>query len=279
MKKLIVMTTLVLAASSCGKKNSDPVAETTQVDIGKITNVEISQEDQEQYYMSVKSSARSFDVTVQVQENKGDDGKYIARAKHTQAQIGLGECLEYKNNQCQLQEFNFDFLDRGIRYQGKFKVAKQSERIAVRYFEQEVDSVGMNVGPRTEVPFAMAVYRKISFGAKEVHGFYLTDYTNRVGVRDQVFIKKMDHPDRHNVKIIVVGKLPRTTTKGENVYTDSFRDGFRSKQKNDVNFVHSYQGLSTVFQGIEAKNEIDRFLDDDNRKVGLEVEGLDGLLL
>ncbi len=97
-------------------------------------------------------------------------------------------------------------------------------------------------------------------------------------VRDQVFIKKMYHPDLDRVRINIVGRLPRNSSNGENVYTDMHRDGSRSKQKSDVNFVHYYQRRSIVFEGVEAKNEFDRLFDDDNSKVYLKVVGLDSLL-
>lgn len=279
MKTLTLLTLLALAGTGCGEKKEDPSQALPQANIGKISNVEISQEGANQYFVSMSNNQRTIGVQVLARVSSLDANEFIPYSKATQDRIGSIECLEWENSKCMLQQFDLDIVNRGERFRGRFNVANSDKEFSVKYFEQEVDSVGLKVGAALEANFATAGYRKITFGATEVHGFMLGNYTNDVSTANEVYVKRMNHPSKDNVRIIVVGRLPvNSQANGANTLADAIKDGFQSNQAASMGTVHSYKGLSTVFQAKTTKSQIDQLLQSNQRKVGLKIEGLDGLL-
>ncbi len=144
----------------------------------------------------------------------------------------------------------------------------------MQYFEKDAgdkNSAGKNY------KYATARYERLIAGNKTTHSIVFENYDYKKEVRNKVFMKKYSFRNDPDKSLTIIGKLPRISTKDEKNFTDASRDGYRSSQTPDVQFINYYNG-ENIFSGTEAVNELDRFLFADNRKVGLTISGLQELI-
>lgn len=259
---LILMVLVQFLSLSCGKK----VSEYSQD--GRILSAEVSMVNNDLIKVYVGGNYHHYNFDVRVDEEQS------AFAVHNGEKVGSLRCLEEVDEICIRKQYNLDFYDRGVHFVTVVDVEEQLEPLKVSYFEQEKG----DETSREYFDFAEARYVKLVVGNSVNHNLVLAKYHYEKEVRDQVFMKKFDFANDSNVSFAVIGKLPRTTTRDESVFTDMYRDGYRSKQNPDLRTVNYYGYDDEIFMGTEAKDEWDHFFDDDNRDVGLIVSGLTDLL-
>ena len=197
------------------------------------------------------------------------DNKLIAI--HNGMTVGNFLCLEYEDDFCSLEEYSFDFVDRSDHFKAVTTITRKRELIPITYYEKDKH------GNVKEFEYAKAQYAKVETNNKVVHSISIAQYTSPFEIKDQIYFKKITFKDNENQYITIATKLPKKTSRNQNIYTDFDRDGFRSRQESDFSLVHYYEGC-TIFKAVEAKDEDDRFSNKEKRKVGLSILDLDDLI-
>ncbi len=259
MKRSILLLSALLLISSCGKDNE-------QQKIGTIEHGEFLLGDSSLLKVSAGGAFHKYDFDV------ATDAHQNLIAQHDGRKVGTTSCLEYDQAFCLKRKYNFSYFDREVHFVGTLYIEEHPELLPINYFEQDHD--GNN---SLSYPYAVARYCKITVAQKTIHSLVFQDYNFSYDIREQNFIKKMKLKERSNNSVTISGMIPVSTSRNENIYTDTMRNGYRSSQNSVVSQTH-YADSDTIFQGIEAKSEIDRFLDNDNRTVGLVIPDLMDLL-